>query len=75
MPETLSPREMLAKLVSFDTVSSKSNLPLISFVEEYLAGHGVASRIIRTGVIRTGVTRTGVVLRGIESSVAARCVR
>ena len=39
MPPTgqrLTPLEMLAKLVSFDTVSSKSNLPLIEFVEGYL---------------------------------------
>jgi acetylornithine deacetylase len=32
----LTPIEMLAKLVSFDTESSKSNLPLIAFVESYL---------------------------------------
>ncbi len=35
--QRLTPLEMLAKLVSFDTVSSKSNLPLIDFVESYLA--------------------------------------
>ncbi|MBD3845487.1 acetylornithine deacetylase [Bosea sp. SSUT16] len=34
---------MLARLVAFDTVSHKSNLPLIDFVEDYLAGWGVAS--------------------------------
>lgn len=34
--QRLTPIEMLAKLVSFDTVSSKSNLPLIEFVESYL---------------------------------------
>lgn len=34
--QRLTPLEMLAKLVSFDTVSSKSNLPLIEFVESYL---------------------------------------
>lgn len=34
---------MLAKLVSFPTVSKESNLPLIDFVGDYLAGHGVAS--------------------------------
>lgn len=41
--ETYSPREMLAKLVSFPTVSKDSNLPLIDFVGDYLAGHGIAS--------------------------------
>ncbi len=38
-----TPLEMLARLVAFDTVSHKSNLPLIDFVEDYLAGWGVAS--------------------------------
>lgn len=37
-----TPLEMLARLVAFDTVSDKSNLPLIDFVEDYLAGWGVA---------------------------------
>ena len=35
--------EMIEKLVSFDTTSRDSNLPLIEFVEQYLKGHGVAS--------------------------------
>ncbi|MCB8822265.1 acetylornithine deacetylase [Microvirga rosea] len=34
--QRLTPLEMLAKLVAFDTESSKSNLPLIAFVEDYL---------------------------------------
>lgn len=38
-----TPLEMLARLVAFDTVSDKSNLPLIDFVEAYLAGWGVPS--------------------------------
>ena len=37
----LTPREMLARLVAFPTVSTASNLDLVAFVEEYLAGHGV----------------------------------
>ena len=37
----LTPLEMLAKLVSFDTVSSRSNLPLIEFVESYLQSWNV----------------------------------
>jgi acetylornithine deacetylase len=36
--------DMLAKLVAFDTTSRRSNLELIGFVEDYLAGHGVTSR-------------------------------
>jgi acetylornithine deacetylase len=38
--------EILAKLVGFDTTSAKSNLPLIDFVREYLAGHGVDARLV-----------------------------
>ncbi|MDB5557193.1 MAG: hypothetical protein JWQ36_127 [Enterovirga sp.] len=33
--------DMLERLVAFDTESSKSNIPLIDFVAEYLAGWGV----------------------------------
>jgi acetylornithine deacetylase len=39
--QRLTPLEMLAKLVSFDTESSKSNLPLIDFVETYLKSWSV----------------------------------
>ncbi|MEM7268190.1 MAG: acetylornithine deacetylase [Pseudomonadota bacterium] len=44
MPERYTPKEMLAKLVSFPTVSRDSNLPLLDFIEDYLDGHGVSSR-------------------------------
>ncbi|CAN7676675.1 acetylornithine deacetylase [Bosea sp. LjRoot237] len=37
------PLDMLARLVAFDTVSHKSNLELIAFVEDYLTGWGVPS--------------------------------
>ena len=36
-------RELLAKLVAFDTTSTKSNLELIAYVKDYLDSHGVAS--------------------------------
>lgn len=39
-----SPQEMLAKLVGFNTVSNRSNLPLIDFVADYLSGFGIESR-------------------------------
>ena len=42
----IAPREMLAKLIAFDTTSAKSNLALIDFVRDYLAGHGIESRLI-----------------------------
>ena len=36
MPEPMTPREILDRLVAFPTVSRDSNLPLIDWVEEYL---------------------------------------
>ena len=39
----LSSTELLAKLISFDTTSRYSNIPLIEFIENYLAGFGVDS--------------------------------
>ena len=41
MGKVYTPREMLEKLVAFPTVSRDTNVPLIDFVEDYLAGHGV----------------------------------
>jgi acetylornithine deacetylase len=38
--------EILAALVGFDTTSRNSNLPLIAWVESYLARHGIASERI-----------------------------
>ena len=35
--------EILANLVSFDTTSRNSNIPLIEWVEDYLGRHGIAS--------------------------------
>jgi len=43
VPQTLNPREMMERLVAFPTVSRDSNLPLIDFVESYLAEHGISS--------------------------------
>ena len=36
-----SATELLSRLVSFDTTSHKSNMPLVRFVEDYLIQHGV----------------------------------
>ncbi len=43
MAERLSPRAILDKLVSFPTVSNDTNLPLIEWVQEYLASHGIVA--------------------------------
>ena len=41
-----SPLELLERLVAFDTTSSKSNLALISFVEDYLSQCRVECRVL-----------------------------
>ncbi len=46
MPETYTAQEMLAKLVAFDSVSAKSNLPVIEFIRDYLAGWGIESTLV-----------------------------
>ncbi|MDP6343181.1 MAG: acetylornithine deacetylase, partial [Alphaproteobacteria bacterium] len=42
----LSPREMIERLIAFDTTSRDSNLALIHFVRDYLAGHDVEATLI-----------------------------
>jgi acetylornithine deacetylase len=44
--QKLSSQEILAKLVSFDTTSSRTNLELIDWVRDYLDGHGISSTLI-----------------------------
>ena len=39
-------RELLQTLVGFDTTSRESNLHLIEFVRDYLAGFGVSSELV-----------------------------
>ena len=41
-----SPREMIDRLVSFDTTSRDSNLGLIDFVADYLKGHGLKPLLV-----------------------------
>ena len=41
-----TPKEILARLVSFDTTSHKTNIPMAEWVSAYLAGHGVASTML-----------------------------
>jgi acetylornithine deacetylase len=35
-------KELLARLVAFDTTSHKSNIPIIEFIESYLGRHGIS---------------------------------
>jgi acetylornithine deacetylase len=39
----MTPFELMVKLISFPTVSRDSNIPLIDWVADYLAGHGIDS--------------------------------
>lgn len=69
--EHYTPAQMLARLVAFDTTSRNSNVALIAFVADYLAGHGVASERIeyqpgKTNLFATigPADRGGVILSG-----------
>jgi acetylornithine deacetylase len=42
-PVTLDARTILDRLVSFPTVSRDTNLPLVDWVQDYLASHGIES--------------------------------
>ncbi|EIM29510.1 acetylornithine deacetylase [Microvirga lotononidis] len=43
---SLSPREMLARLVAFPSISTSSNLDIIHFCRDWLNSHGVESRMV-----------------------------
>ena len=38
--------EMLRRLVAFDTTSRNSNLALIDYVQQYMKGHGIESKLV-----------------------------
>ncbi|SPH21770.1 Acetylornithine deacetylase [Ascidiaceihabitans donghaensis] len=39
----MAPLDLMTKLISFPTVSSETNLPLIDWVEDYLLSHGITA--------------------------------
>lgn len=43
----ITPREMIERLIAFDTTSRNSNLALIDWVADYLDGFGVRSTLVR----------------------------
>ena len=43
MADVLTAREIMTRLVSFPTVSSETNLPLVDWVESYLESHGIGA--------------------------------
>ncbi|MEM8789221.1 MAG: acetylornithine deacetylase [Pseudomonadota bacterium] len=49
MAEQMNAEEMLARLVGFNTESQNSNLPLIDFVADYLARHGIEAARVMDG--------------------------
>ena len=46
MSRSVKSRPLIERLIAFDTVSAKSNLALIEFVRDFLAGHGVESELV-----------------------------
>ncbi|MCF8468273.1 MAG: acetylornithine deacetylase [Sneathiella sp.] len=72
MGQVFTSREMIDKLISFDTVSRHSNLALIDFVADYLEGHGIkATRVFNEDKSKANLYATvgpnvegGVVLSG-----------
>lgn len=46
MPDHYSATQMLESLVAFDSISAKSNLPIIEFIRDYLAQYGVESHLV-----------------------------
>ncbi|HXT21455.1 MAG TPA: M20/M25/M40 family metallo-hydrolase, partial [Thermoanaerobaculia bacterium] len=83
MPARLSDRDLLARLVAFDTTSSNSNLPLADFLAEYLDRPGVrihrdapadqpkANLVVEIGPPVDPATRAGLVLSGHMDVVPA----
>ena len=43
---TIGSREMIERLIGYDTTSRESNLPLIEFVRDYLDGYGIKSDLV-----------------------------
>lgn len=48
--ESMSSKEILSKLISFNTVSSNSNMALIDYVSEYLSEFGIKAQVIHDKV-------------------------
>ena len=46
MPQSITSLDMIRRLVAFDTTSRNSNLELIHWIRDYLAGLGIESRLV-----------------------------
>ena len=74
--EDLSAKAILGHLISFDTTSHKTNLPMAEWIRDYLAGYGVESRMLPAengihtnlfatiGAVRGATSRGGIGLSG-----------
>jgi acetylornithine deacetylase len=83
MPPLLSDRDLLARLVAFDTTSSNSNLPLADFLCDYLRRPGVrihrdapadeakTNLVVEVGPPTDPASRDGLVLSGHMDVVPA----
>ncbi len=79
MTKRYSPREMLARLVGFETVTGQPNTALMDFVRDYLQAHGVTVHLLpgpeggRSNLFATigDADRTGHILSGHVDVVPA----
>jgi acetylornithine deacetylase len=44
--QTQAAKELLGRLIAFDTTSHKTNIPMAEFIRDYLAEHGVESHFV-----------------------------
>jgi acetylornithine deacetylase len=44
--QTQTAKEILGRLIAFDTTSHKTNIPMAEWIRDYLAGHGVESHFV-----------------------------
>ncbi len=45
-PQTPTAKDLLGRLVAFDTTSAKTNIPMAEFIRDYLSSHGVDSHMV-----------------------------
>ena len=58
MPRPLESIEMIRRLVAMDTTSRNSNLEIIGFIADHLAGFGIEGRLVHDESGRKAKTHT-----------------
>lgn len=61
MAVSLTPVEMLEKLIGFDTVSAHSNKAMMDFIVDYLAGHSIEAKLAPNDVGEDGVEKADLI--------------